>query len=92
MRIGLLVGGLMIGVVMLHQFDQAYLRHEQQIHSQPVFEPYGVKYAYRTPPEPGTIRGWVAGMDPPVKQPGIKRIVALGDSVTFGLGVHARQA
>ena len=82
----------MIGLAMLHQFDQGYLRHEQQIHSQPVFDPYGVKYAYRTPPEPGTIRGWVAGMDPPPKHPGVKRIIALGDSVTFGLGVHAHQA
>jgi len=77
---------------MLRQLDQAYLKHEQQIHSQPVFEPYGVKYAYRTPPEPGTVRGWVANMTPPPKQPGVRRIIALGDSVTFGLGVHAHEA
>lgn len=92
LRFGLLAVGVGVGLAMLRQMDQAYLRHEQQIHSQPVFEPYGVKYAYRTPPEPGIVRGWVAGMTPPPKRPGVKRIIALGDSVTFGLGVHAHQA
>jgi lysophospholipase L1-like esterase len=92
LRLGLLGAGFAMGVALLHQLDQAYLQHEQEIHSQPVFEPYGVKYAYRTPPEPGTIRGWVAGMAPPAKLPGVKRIIALGDSVTFGLGVHAHEA
>ena len=71
--------------------DKAYLAHESRIHSRPVFEPYGVKYAYATPPEPGKVRGWVAGMSPPEKRPGVKRIIALGDSVTFGLGVHAHE-
>ena len=92
LRLGLLGVGVAAGLAMLKQLDQAYLRHEQAIHSQPVFEPYGVKYAYRTPPEPGIVRGWVAGMKPPPKKAGIKRIVALGDSVTFGLGVHAHEA
>ncbi|MEC8193160.1 MAG: hypothetical protein VX127_10540 [Myxococcota bacterium] len=92
LRLGLLGAGVAAGLAMLKQLDQAYLRHEQAIHSQPVFEPYGVKYAYRTPPEPGIVRGWVAGMKPPPKKAGIKRIVALGDSVTFGLGVHAHEA
>ena len=49
LRIGLLGAGVAMGVALLHQLDQAYLKHEQQIHSQPVFEPYGVKYAYFTP-------------------------------------------
>jgi len=91
-RLGLLGAGLGVGLGLLLQLDQAYLQHEQQIHSQPVFEPYGIKYAYSTPPEPGLIRGWVAGMTPPAKRAGVKRIIALGDSVTFGLGVHAEEA
>ena len=79
------------GLSALYGMDKAYLAHESRIHSRPVFEPYGVKYAYATPPEPGKVRGWVAGMSPPEKRPGVKRIIALGDSVTFGLGVHAHE-
>lgn len=92
LRLGLMIGGLGVGLAMLHHLDGAYLQHEQSIHSQPVFEPYGVKYAYRTPPEPGVVRGWVAGMKPPPKRAGVQRVIALGDSVTFGLGVHAHEA
>jgi hypothetical protein len=92
LRFGLLAVGAAVGLGMLREMDKAYLKHEQQIHSQPVFEPYGVKYAYQSPPEPGVVRGWVAGMAPPPKKPGIRRIVALGDSITFGLGVHAHEA
>lgn len=92
LRLGLLGAGALAGLSLLSFLDRAYLAHESAIHSRPVFEPYGVKYAYATPPEPGRVRGWVAGMEPPVKRPGIKRIVALGDSVTFGLGVNAQDA
>ena len=91
LRLGLLAGGLGAGLSGLYGMDKAYLAHESRIHSRPVFEPYGVKYAYATPPEPGKVRGWVAGMSPPEKRPGVKRIIALGDSVTFGLGVHAHE-
>ena len=92
LRVGLLSAGIAAGVAALAAMDRAYLVHEQSIHTRPVFEPYGVKYAYATPPEPGLIRGWVAGMPPPAKPSGVKRIIALGDSVTFGLGVHASEA
>ena len=92
LRVGLLSAGIAAGVAALAAMDQAYLVHEQSIHTRPVFEPYGVKYAYATPPEPGLIRGWVAGMAPPAKPSGVKRIIALGDSVTFGLGVHASES
>lgn len=91
LRAGLLSAGAGIGLAALIAMDRAYLAHERSIHTQPVFEPYGVKYAYATPPEPGRVRGWVAGMTPPAKRPGVQRIVALGDSVTFGLGVHAHE-
>ena len=91
LRLGLLAGGAGAGLSALYGMDKAYLAHESRIHSRPVFEPYGVKYAYATPPEPGKVRGWVAGMSPPEKRPGVKRIIALGDSVTFGLGVHAHE-
>jgi len=77
---------------MLGSLDQAYLTHEAAINTRPVFTPYGVKYAYSKPPEPGRIRGWVAGMEAPPKADGKKRILALGDSVTFGLGVRSTDA
>ena len=92
LRLGLMAAGVAAGLGGLAAMDAAYLAHESQIHSRPVFEPYGVKYAYATPPEPGRVRGWVAGMDPPPRRQNVRRIVALGDSVTFGLGVHAREA
>ena len=91
LRFGLLAGGAGAGLSALYGMDKAYLAHESRIHSRPVFEPYGVKYAYATPPEPGKVRGWVAGMQPPAKRAGVKRIIAIGDSVTFGLGVHAHE-
>jgi hypothetical protein len=69
-----------------------YRLHETQFLSRPVFDPPGIKYAYAKHPEPGKIRGWVAGMTPPPKRPGISRIIALGDSVTFGLGTEAEAA
>lgn len=92
LRLGLLGGGLAASVAMLGSLDQAYLTHEAAINTRPVFSPYGVKYAYSNPPEPGRIRGWVAGMEPPPKADGKKRILALGDSVTFGLGVRSADA
>ncbi len=92
LRLGLLGAGVSAGIFALYGMDQAYLAHEAKIHSRPVFEPYGVKYAYASPPEPGRVRGWVVGMEPPAKRPGVKRVLALGDSVTFGLGVHAHEA
>jgi hypothetical protein len=67
LRLGLLGAGALAGLAVLGFLDRAYLAHESAIHSRPVFEPYGVKYAYATPPEPGRVRGWVAGMDPPAK-------------------------
>ena len=92
LRLGLLGGGIAASVAMLGSLDQAYLVHESAINTRPVFTPYGVKYAYSKPPEPGRVRGWVAGMEAPPKIAGKKRIIALGDSVTFGLGVQSTDA
>ena len=89
LRLVLLGVGLAASVLMLGHLDKAYLAHEAKINTRPVFSPYGVKYAYSSSPEPGRVRGWVDGMSPPPKTDGVRRIIALGDSVTFGLGVQS---
>ncbi len=85
--IGVLIAAVIVGVV-----ERRYIVHEQGLQARPVLDPWGVKYAYRTPVEEGKIRGWVHGMRAPSKRPGVRRIIALGDSVTFGLGVEQRAA
>jgi lysophospholipase L1-like esterase len=40
----------------------------------------------------GKIRGWVHGLAPPAKRPGVRRILTLGDSVTYGIGVELADA
>ncbi len=84
--------GLVIGLVILGLFEHKYRLKEQGLQSIPVFQPAGIKYAYAQPPEPGFIRGYVHGMAPPPRRPGVKRIVAVGDSITFGLGVDRAAA
>ena len=91
-RLALLVAGLLLGGGIIAQTEGRYRNKEAQLHTTPVFEPTGVKYAYATPPEPGVIRGWVAGMVPPSRRVGVERIVALGDSITYGLGVDRASA
>ena len=91
LRLSLVGLGLGIGLALVMPVERAYLDKEQHA-ARPVFEPYGIKYAYSLPLEPGVVRGWVKGMAPPPKRTGIKRVVALGDSVTFGLGVRREHA
>ena len=81
--VGLAVGAAIIGFV-----EHRYRAHEQGLAALPVLDPWGIKYAYRTQLERGRVRGWVHGMAPPAKRPGVQRILALGDSVTYGLGVE----
>jgi hypothetical protein len=91
-RLFLLSSGLAIGAGIFAVVENRYLRHEQQLISRPVFDPPGIKYAYSSALEVGKIRGWVAGMQPPPRRPGTARIIALGDSVTYGLGTRAEDA
>ena len=81
--VGLAVAAAIIGVV-----EQRYRAHEEGLAALPVLDPWGIKYAYRTQLERGKVRGWVHGMAAPEKRSGIRRILALGDSVTYGLGVE----
>ena len=84
--------GLTIGLAILGVFEHKYRLKEQGLQSTTVFSPYGLKYAYAQPPEPGFIRGYVQGMTPPPKAPGVRRLIAVGDSITFGLGVDRESA
>ena len=81
--VGLAVAAAIIGVV-----EHRYRAHEEGLAALPVLNPWGIKYAYRTHLERGKIRGWVHGMVAPEKRPDVRRILALGDSVTYGLGVE----
>ncbi len=84
--------GLLVGLVILGMFEQKYRLKEGGLQSTTVFSPVGIKYAYAQPPEPGFVRGYVHGMTPPPKRDGVRRIIAVGDSITFGLGVDRESA
>lgn len=84
--------GLSIGAGIFYWFERQYQVHEAGLLSMAVFDPPGIKYAYARPPEPGRVRGWVYDMSPPAKRPGVRRIIALGDSITYGLGVSLEDA
>jgi len=84
--------GLAIGAAIFGAVEQRYRVHEEGLLALPVLDPWGIKYAYREPVEQGKIRGWVHGYQPPTKRPGVKRILTLGDSVTYGLGVELADA
>jgi lysophospholipase L1-like esterase len=85
-RSALLVLGLSAGGGLLYRAELSYRVHETQIATRPVFDPPGLKYAQITGPGRYT-RGWVVGMTPPPARPEAKRIIAVGDSLTWGLGV-----
>ena len=91
-RILLLGVGCGVGAVVVQNVESAYTIHEQEIATRPIFDPPGLKYAQVVGPERGAIRGWVAGMSPPTKRPGVRRVLAVGDSLTWGLGVRREQA
>jgi lysophospholipase L1-like esterase len=91
-RLGLLCLGVGMGVVIIDRVDQGYRVHEAEIATRPVFDPPGLKYAQVRAPERDGVRGWVVDMTPPPKRPGVKRVLAVGDSLTWGLGVSLQQA
>ncbi len=91
-RLGLIGLGLGISGWVIHHAEQRYAVHETLIATRPVFDPPGLKYAQINAPEKNGIRGWVVDMLPPPKRPGIKRVLAVGDSLTWGLGVSLTQA
>jgi lysophospholipase L1-like esterase len=86
-RILLLGVGVGVGSVAITRVEKAYQVHETKIVTRPVFNPPGLKYAQTVAPEMGRVRGWVVGMDPPARRPGTRRALAVGDSLTWGLGV-----
>jgi lysophospholipase L1-like esterase len=91
-RLALLGIGLGIGGVVISRFEAQYRVHETEISTRPVFDPPGLKYAQVIAPERSAIRGWVVGMAPPAPSPDRKRVLAVGDSLTWGLGVQVNQA
>ena len=76
---------------MLHQTELSYRVHETEIATRPVFDPPGLKYAQVVAPQ-RQVRGWVVGMTPPPKADNLRRIIAVGDSLTWGLGVTGDEA
>ena len=91
-RFALLGAGLSVGAVFVHRAESEYREHETEIVTRPIFDPPGLKYAQIVGPERNRVRGWVAGMVPPAKKPGVKRVLAVGDSLTWGLGVTLDEA
>jgi lysophospholipase L1-like esterase len=91
-RFALLGLGLSIGAALISKVESEYRIHETQIATRPIFDPPGLKYAQVYAPEKDGIRGWVADMVPPPKRAGVKRVLAVGDSLTWGLGVSRTQA
>ena len=87
--LGVGLGGAWAIVV---HFENQYRVHETKIATRPVFDPPGLKYAQVVAPERDGTRGWVVGSTPPTKPKGTKRILAVGDSLTWGLGVELQQA
>ncbi len=90
-RAALLVAGLGVGGGLLYRTELSYQVHETAIMTRPIFDPPGLKYAQVRHPD-DQVRGWVAGMPPPPRRPGVQRVIAVGDSLTWGLGVHGPEA
>lgn len=91
-RFGLLGIGLGVSYAVVQSIEGEYRIHETEIATRPIFDPPGLKYAQVTAPERNKVRGWVAGMTPPPPRPGVQRILAVGDSLTWGLGVTLEEA
>ena len=91
-RLGLLGLGVGIAALIVAQAEKGYAIHETEIATRPVFDPPGLKYAQVKAPERDGVRGWVLDMPPPRLQPGVRRVVAVGDSLTWGLGVGLQAA
>ena len=91
-RMGLLGIGLGVGAAIAINVENQYRVHETKIATRPVFDPPGLKYAQVRAPERDGTRGWVVGEPPPTKAQGKRRILAVGDSLTWGLGVQLQEA
>lgn len=91
-RLALVGIGGGIGWAIISSVEAEYHAHEREIATRPIFDPPGLKYAQVTAPERNRVRGWVAGMTPPPKTPGVQRVLAVGDSLTWGLGVSLDEA
>ena len=91
-RLLLLGVGLGVAWAIAVHFENQYRVHETKIATRPVFDPPGLKYAQVVAPERAGTRGWVVGSTPPAKRQGAKRILAVGDSLTWGLGVQLQEA
>jgi len=87
-----LVLAAVVGAVVGWRVEQAWRAAEQLNLVQPVFEPRGLKFAYSRDPDSGGLRGWYLGLEPWPTPEGHQRIVAVGDSVTHGMGVELEQA
>ncbi len=86
-RIGLLALGLGVGAAVIAEVEKSYQVHETEIVTRPIFDPPGIKYAQTVPPEQGRVRGWVTSYTAPAERPDLRRAIAVGDSLTWGLGV-----
>jgi lysophospholipase L1-like esterase len=91
-RVTLLCAGLGIAGTVVINVENQYRVHETEIATRPVFDPPGLKYAQVIAPERDGTRGWVVGSKSPPRTPGKKRVLAVGDSLTWGLGVQLQQA
>jgi len=91
-RMGLVGIGTGLAYTVVASIEGAYRVHEMEIATRPIFDPPGLKYAQVVPPERDGVRGWVAGMTPPPRKAGTKRVLAVGDSLTWGLGVTLQEA
>lgn len=91
-RLVLLGTGVGIGAALMAKLEAEYRVHETEIATRPIFTPPGLKYAQVIAPERDGARGWVVGMTPPPRKQGVKRVLAVGDSLTWGLGVTLQQA
>jgi len=91
-RIVLLGAGIGIAAVLASKVEAEYRVHETAIATRPIFDPPGLKYAQVRPSDRENIRGWVVDMPPPPKRENVKRVLAVGDSLTWGLGVRRQEA
>ncbi|MDP2311963.1 MAG: SGNH/GDSL hydrolase family protein, partial [Pseudomonadota bacterium] len=73
------------GVAAAEAWQRAHELGSMQVH----FDPPGIKYVFTEGGEDRG-RGWREDRVPPPKKPGVTRLVCLGDSVTFGVSVGAR--
>ncbi|MDP6931784.1 MAG: SGNH/GDSL hydrolase family protein, partial [Myxococcota bacterium] len=84
LALGLGVGSALVGLA------EVWQRSREAGPVQLVHDPPGLKYALAEW-EPDRSRGWHEGRDTPARTPGTTRIVAVGDSITYGVHVSPRE-